>query len=517
MPTSSRKLIVLWILLAILLLGAAGFVFLLTIPPPLERWLQGRIQLALREHYRSEVQLQNLHATLIPSFEATGDNFVLPNRGDGAYLPLIMVKHFTVRAGFFELLRTPVHLSWVKLEGLEIHVPPKQDLNPGEGALQPKSHTHLAYFVIDQVDADGAELYVLRKDPSRDPMNFELRKLTLHSAGVGRPMKFSAELTNPTPPGLIETTGHFGPWNFDEPSATKVDGRYDFQHADLAVFNGISGTLSSTGNYSGVLENIVVDGATDTPDFKLDSGGQAVHLTTRFHAIVDGTNGNTYLQSVNAHFLNSDISTEGEVASRPGQHGKTISLDVDIHHALVQDVLALAAKSDPAALSGELILKAKLELPPGKEPVLRKMKMTGMFHVSDARFTTEKISNAITELSRRGQGKPNDTSIANVPAEFEGDFGLGTGSLSFSRLQFVVPGAVAQVKGSYGLQTEAVGFEGDVRLDARVSQTMKGAKRWLLVPFDPLFNKHGAGTYLPVAISGTRQHPEVKLQFKKLL
>ena len=162
------------------------------------------------------------------------------------------------------------------------------------GTAKPEHRTHLANFVIDKVDADDTQLYVLRKDPNREPLQFELRRLTLRSAGVGQPMTFKAQLTNPTPPGLIDTIGHFGPWDLDQPSDTRVDGHYIFQHADLSVFNGISGILSSVGDYHGVLHNIVVDGTTDTPDFKLDSGGQSVHLTTQFHAIVDGTNGNTY-------------------------------------------------------------------------------------------------------------------------------------------------------------------------------------------------------------------------------
>jgi hypothetical protein len=45
---------------------------------------------------------------------------------------------------------------------------------------------------------------------------------------------------------------------------------------------------------------------------------------------------------------------------------------------------------------------------------------------------------------------------------------------------------------------------------------MKGAMHWVLVPFDPIFMKHGAGTYLPVAVAGTREHPEITVQWKKL-
>ncbi len=72
------------------------------------------------------------------------------------------------------------------------------------------------------------------------------------------------------------------------------------------------------------------------------------------------------------------------------------------------------------------------------------------------------------------------------------------------------------MKGSYGLASGDLNFVGDVRLDAKVSETMTGAKHVLLKPFDPLFNKHGAGTYLPLEISGTRDKPDVKLQWKKL-
>jgi hypothetical protein len=126
------------------------------------------------------------------------------------------------------------------------------------------------------------------------------------------------------------------------------------------------------------------------------------------------------------------------------------------------------------------------------------------------------MKGAVDGLSRRGQGKPDDDSIRNVPAMFAGDFDLRDRALSFKTLQFTVPGAAAQVKGKYALHGGALDFVGDVRLEATVSQTMTGSKRVLLAPFDPLFKKHGAGTYLPVAIAGTREHPEVHLQWKKL-
>lgn len=514
MATRRKILILTGSLLAAFVVGGLLVLYLLTIPAPLESWLQDRIVLALREHYQSNVQLQNLHATLIPEFEASGDALIIPGKNAAGLPPLIMVKHFEVRAGVMELLRKPVHLSHLRLEGLQINVGPK-----GTPASQPTKttrHTRLANFVIDKVDADGTVLYVHRKDPSKEPMEWDLRKLALRSAGIGQPMKFTAELTNPTPPGLIETRGKFGPWNMEEPSATAVSGSYDFQHADLSVFNGVSGILSSKGDYTGMLQNIVVDGTTDVPDFKLDRGGHQVHLTTEFHAVVDGTNGDTYLQPVTAHFLHSEVVTNGDVSGKPGQHGKTITLNVDMQQAYVQDVLNLASKSDPPILSGRMKLKANLVIPPGKEPVLRKLVLGGKFNVTEARFSNQKIENAIAELSRRGQGLKNDGDAPNVPAQFAGNFLLKNRNLAFSSLQFVVPGVAAQMKGSYGLASEQLKFDGDVRLHATVSQMIGGSKGWILTPFDPIFSRHGAGTFLPVQVAGTRQQPQIKLNWKKL-
>ena len=279
-------------------------------------------------------------------------------------------------------------------------------------------------------------------------MEFDIRKLTLKSAGIGQPMKFQAELTNPKPPGDIHSSGRFGPWNMDDPAATPVGPEhYTFEHADLSVFNGISGILS-TGDYTGQLNNIVVDGTTDTPDFKLDSGARAVHLTTKFHAVVDGTKGDTYLQPVNASFLHSHVIAAGEVAGQKGQTGKIIRLDIDVHDSRIEDMLALATDKG-ALLTGSVMTKAKLLIPPGNEKVIQKMSLAGSFEVKDGHFPNPEVQSKLDSLSRRGQGKPDATEIQNVAANFSGTFRLESASMSFSDLQFQVPGVQVQMKGAY--------------------------------------------------------------------
>ena len=84
---------------------------------------------------------------------------------------------------------------------------------------------------------------------------------------------------------------------------TPLGADYTFADANLDTIKGIGGILSSKGRFHGVLERIRVEGTTDTPDFRVDIAGQPVHLQTRFAAVVDGTNGNTWLEPVEATLL----------------------------------------------------------------------------------------------------------------------------------------------------------------------------------------------------------------------
>ena len=123
-----------WFLTAILLLLGLISIALIYVPPPVERWMQERVLLALRQRYGPNIQLQNLHVQLVPTFRVTGDDFVMPNRGEASLPPFLTIRHFAAQALPLELLRKPVHLSLLKLDGLVIHVPPKHAKSPEEAA-----------------------------------------------------------------------------------------------------------------------------------------------------------------------------------------------------------------------------------------------------------------------------------------------------------------------------------------------------------------------------------------------
>jgi hypothetical protein len=116
----------------------------------------------------------------------TADNFNLPNRDEEDLPPFVTIKHVTAEVFPPQLLRRPVHLSRVKLDGLIINVPPKGGRR-SDGEEPQARNTRLSDFVIDRVDGDGTRLYVFPKQQGREPMEWELRALTLRSAGTGSP------------------------------------------------------------------------------------------------------------------------------------------------------------------------------------------------------------------------------------------------------------------------------------------------------------------------------------------
>src|SRR5262249_1070701 len=183
------------------------------------------------------------------------------------------------------------------------------------------------------------------------------------SVSPDKPFDFRGNVTNAKPVGEIATSGKFGPWDADEPGDSPVSGVYKFTNADLGPFPGIAGILSSTGKYDGRLNEIQVEGETDTPDFSLDKVGSAVPLHTKYSATVDGTNGGTYLHPVEAKLVNSLIVSNGSVVLAKGK-GHYITLDVVAQKARLEDILRLATKDKPF-MTGQLNLKTKFFQPPG--------------------------------------------------------------------------------------------------------------------------------------------------------
>jgi hypothetical protein len=389
---------------------------------------------------------------------------------------------------------------------MTISIPPRTQKKPAAQLAPAIKENTIPSVIVDEFVCDDANLVIYSKNPKKDPLDWDIHRLVLRYASVDKPFSFRGTLTNAKPIGEITTTGFYGPWDLDDPGSTPVSGSYKFTDADLGPFPGIDGLLSSTGKFSGQLNELQTEGVTDTPDFSLDKVGRPAPLHTEFSATVDGTNGDTLLHPVRATLVRSLIIAEGSVTNEPG-HGHNISLDVGAPNARIQDLLALAINSDKPMMTGAAKIKAKLVLPPGKAKVLDKLLLDGQFGVDDARWTSPDIREQLESLSRHGEGKPSDDDAGSSVSDLHGTFHLEKGVIHFSSLTFSVPGAAIDLAGTYDIRGGGLDFSGHLRLQAKLSQTMTGAKSFFLKAFDPFFKKDGSGAVLPISITGTRDKP----------
>jgi hypothetical protein len=460
----------------------------------------------LSRRFQSTVELQSLRVRVSPVIGVKGTGLVLRWHNRFDVPPIILVKEFSFNLGLAGIFRAPRHISNITVHDMVVTVPPRQAQTEPSKSFKP-SQEYSPKVIVDQIVCNDALLLILSSKPGKDPLDFDIHNMVLNGVSVGQPFTFRGNLTNAKPQGEISTTGRFGPWNVEDPGDSPVSGRYHFHDADLGPFPGIAGILSSYGTYDGQLNKIHVAGETNTPDFSLDEVGRKMPLQTEFDATVDGTDGDTYLHPVKATLGHSLIIANGRVVRVPHNHGHLISLDVSMPKGHLEDVLHLAVKSATPPLSGPIGLYTKLVIPPGAEKVLDKLFLDGKFDTEDARFASADIREKLAALSRHGLGKPKDEQAGSSLSTLTGDFRLDKGVMTFKNLFFGVEGADLLLDGEYEIRDENLDFEGELRLKAKVSQTLTGVKSVLAKPFDPLFARNGAGAVFPIRITGNRENP----------
>jgi hypothetical protein len=511
---SKRRRLWTWIvaslLIAVVVLGVIGEVMVHRAAPI----LKGRVIETLSTRFNSRVELDGFDVSLVKGLEVSGSGLRIFPQDEvvaaGATEPLIALGHFSFHADWTGLFVKPMHVGTVHVRGMAIHIPPKE-----MRAQAPKGQRHMGRIeiVVDEIVFDDSTLVIGTLKPDKEPLNFDMSRIVMRNVGPTKPWNYDATLVNAIPKGDIHAKGTFGPWNNDSPGDSTVTGHYTFDSADLNTIKGIGGTLSSVGEFTGQLNDIVVDGTTETPDFSLDTANHAMPLRTRFHAIVDGTNGDTYLQPVEARLGESDFACSGAVINVKGK-GHIIDLDVTVPNGRIQDFLQLGVKTTPAVMTGRLTMKTKLHIPPGTQSVTRKIGLKGGFTLRQIHFTNPEVEDKVDMLSLRAQGDPKDAKpgAEDVHSQMVGQFVLENGKLSFSKLDYALPGATVALTGEYSLDGEQFEFTGKMRTDAKVSQMV--ASKWksiLLKPVDPFFKKNGAGAEIPVKISGTKSAPKFGL------
>jgi len=504
-----------WVIVAIIGVLVAGVVALALMVPLTSGQMRKRVIATLSDELQAEVELADFQVQLLPPMPAIGAGLAVRHKGRRDVPPIISVKSFSVHGSLLGLWRK--HVANVELNGLDIEIPPDHD-NPTKPSDTGKSEGEKKGgrrdVVIDNLVSNDARLVIIPRQEGKNPKVWDIHRLLMHNVGARQAMPFEATLTNAIPPGEIGTKGRFGPWHGEKPGQTPLDGTFTFDRADLSVFKGISGILSAHGTFAGVLERIDIHGETQTPQFTVAVGGHPVPLHTKYHAIVDGTNGDTILERIDGSFLNTSLVAKGGVIDSPGKKGRTVSLDVTMDKARIEDVLKLAVKAQNP-MTGALKLTTKLVLPPGEQDVVEKLQLDGRFAIAGGSFTNLNVQGKINELSHRGSGKSPELERQKVASDFTGRFALKDGVLELPSVTFDVPGAAVELNGHYALRPETLEFHGNLLMDAKVSETTTGIKSVLLKVVDPLFRKDGK-TVIPIKIGGNRNAPSFGLDTRRV-
>jgi AsmA-like C-terminal region len=449
----------------------------------------------------SQITVRAFRETYFPSPGCVLEGVVF-HRGRDKSNPLITIDRLTIRGSYFGILSQRV--SRITADGMRVSI-------PAFGTSQ-SFHTSPSKITIDEIVANGSTVEFASSDPESEPLRFDIHEAFFKNVSWSGPLTYRVRVHNPEPPGEVSAEGKFGVWNKPNPGDTPISGQYKFEQADLAVYQGIAGQLSSTGEFSGKLDHIDISGATDTPDFEVKSGKHPVHLTTKFSAYVDATKGDTFLKQVVADFWKTQIVAQGSIATSADGHGKTALIELRSSKARIEDILRLFVKADHAPMSGRVTLQAHAEIPPGKERFLKKVKLRGGFGISGGTFS-ESTQQDVDKLSAgaRGEKEADKADPETVLTDLKGQVNLVSGTAAFSDLSFGVPGAASRMHGTYDLISHKIDLRGQLQVDSKISNSSSGGKAFLLKMMEPFFKKKRQGEIVPVRISGTYEHPSFGL------
>jgi hypothetical protein len=511
---TKRARITVGILIGVIAVCVVGiFLSFKALEPRMHDWVTSNLSKSLD----SDIELGEVHVRWVP-LQLHAHNLTVRHRGRTDIPPLLVVDKFIVDLKPTDLRSSTIDRVWV--DRLEVNIPPK-DPQTGKRPMPSSSGDkdedgESSGLVIRELIATNTRMTIVPANPNKEPKVWDVYALNMKNLRAGEPATFTASINNPIPEGNIESSGKFGPWQKDEPGTSAISGEYTFD-ADLGTIGGLAGKLAALGTMDGTIERIVTQGQTKTPDFKLtELDGSSLSLQTAYDAVVDGTKGDVELKHVDVTLGKSKFAVRGLVEGTKGIKGKRVTVNVTSNSASLGELLQFVSKAQPAA-DGTLIIDAAMDLPQGKEKVLERLAFEGSVRAERVKFTKDAVQDKIDELSRKAQGRPEDTSIDEVASQMAAKFSLQDGVFTYQSLSFQVAGATIKLDGTHSLRSKNVDLSGVVLLNATVSQTQTGFRSWLLKPFDPLFRKNGAGTRLAIKVAGTQDQPKIGLELGRTL
>jgi hypothetical protein len=469
-----------------ILLGAYALV------PALKRSVQARATDVLSGEFGSAVQFQTFEVTLWPRVHIVANGVVV---GNDSARPLIQAATADATS---DLL--PWHVRTLVLRGLSLHIPTAK----GPIVTTPKPPFALT---IDQIVAEHAQLEILPSAGQQSALHFDLTNLRVKNFSPARAADFRALIVSSEPQARIDISGRVGPWNSSDPSATPLQGTFKMPIGDLATLPGLKGALYSQGRFEGVVKRLEISGAADAAEFGLGLSGHPEPLHVSFQVSLDASDGSASIQQMNGLLRSSAFVATGAVRNIQDDRLRDIVLNVSLSHGRVEDVLPVAVKSKTSPISGALRVRAKLEILPGNQDILNRLRLDGDFAASNAQFSSLNLRNRLRKVSRKAQGHPKDPAAGSSLSTMRGHVRLNDGTAELSSLVFDLPGSSARLNGSYELASERLDLHGQLFMEAKLSKTARGPKAFLLKAADRHYRSKRGGSRVAVRITGPRSDP----------
>ena len=203
-----------WVAIGIVVSLAAFLIVAAVVIQRAAPLLRSRITETLSARFKSRVELDSLDVSVLHGLEVSGNRLRIfpPDEmaAAGTNQPLIAIAHFSFHAGLTGLMIEPMHVGQVKVDELQINIPPgEMHAQSSERSTEkPVKHGAKIKILVDEILCVRSRLIVGNSNPGKDPKDFELQRIELHNVGPNQPWRYDAALINAIPRGEIHATGY---------------------------------------------------------------------------------------------------------------------------------------------------------------------------------------------------------------------------------------------------------------------------------------------------------------------
>ncbi len=132
---------------------------------PLDAYIRRKAVNVMRKRFNSDLDLASLNVSVLPRLRIEGTGLTLRYRGRTDVPPLMAVRKFSLDlswkgeffldANWLGLSKRPPHFHILRLEGLQINIPPREEAQHDKARVRTN-------FMIDEITSSNAELDILR-------------------------------------------------------------------------------------------------------------------------------------------------------------------------------------------------------------------------------------------------------------------------------------------------------------------------------------------------------------------